>query len=75
MDKKIIIIIIGAILLLLIFFPKHYAQSGGFAGMPKSAECSCIGYEFDYYPAGCNDCFTDYYCAGIPLSCMENNKN
>ena len=73
--KKIVVIIIVIIALLLFFFPKLYARSGGLAGVSKSAECDCIGWKYEYYPEGCADCFTSYYCSGITYNCKEICNN
>ena len=69
--RLLLIILIVAAVLIVFFWPKVYAHSGGFAGFPKSAECSCLGFEYNYYPEGCFDCFTTYYCAGLPYDCKS----
>ncbi len=69
-DKNLLLIGFAALALIVILFPKEYASSGGLAGLPKNKECGCVGIKFSYYPEGCFDCGTAYYCAGIPHSCQ-----
>ena len=64
-----IAIIIILTLSFLIFLPKKYAYSGTIAGLPKDKECGCLGVKYDYYPKGCADCATEYFCGGIVYNC------
>ncbi len=71
--KRIYLVLIAALVLaaVAVFYPKEYARSGGIAGFPKDRECGCFGYKYEYYPAGCYDCFTTYHCAGILYNCID----
>ncbi len=77
MKRNILIITISLIILALILIFSYptffvfapYAYSGGFAGLPQDKICECSGISYSYYPSGCYDCFSTYYCIGLIHNC------
>jgi hypothetical protein len=53
---------------------KPYAISGGFIGSPITKQCDCTLVKYQYYPEGCSDCFTEYYCIGLLKNCKCYNS-
>jgi hypothetical protein len=84
MKRNILIIstiIVILVVILIIAYPsffilKPYAHSGGFAGLPQDKICECSGISYSYYPDGCNDCSTTYYCIGSlhDCKCFDEQK-
>ena len=78
-DSIIILLIVFTILILLFGYPnyfilKPYAKYEETLGRTPNEICSCLGIEYEYYPDGCYDCFTSYYCLGIVRNCKCLDK-